>query len=154
MLANIIQIAILCIAIGGASIPVSFAINSNPVVVWVGNALGSLISAAVVIYIGNRITDKKFEEKVSKRRLGKKVVTVFTQDKSEDKKVEKIQVIVDKHGLRLFALICPVFPGVLVSTAAVYLLGLDKKLYKKYMLIGVFLTSGFYVLSYWWVFVK
>ncbi|MCA9334294.1 hypothetical protein KC963_04560, partial [Candidatus Saccharibacteria bacterium] len=97
MFANIIAIAVLCITIGGASIPLSFQINSNPVVVWVGNALGSLISAAVVIYIGNRITDKKFEDKISKRRLGKKVVTVFAQDQSDNKKVKKAQIIIDKH---------------------------------------------------------
>ena len=154
MFANIIAIAVLCITIGGASIPLSFQINSNPVVVWVGNALGSLISAAVVIYIGNRITDKKFEDKISKRRLGKKVVTVFAQDQSDNKKVKKAQIIIDKHGLRLFALVCPIFPGVLISTAAVYLLGLDRQTYKKWMFLSVFFVSGFYVLSYWWVFIR
>lgn len=154
ILLNILQIAVLCIAIGGASIPVSFTINSNPFVVWFGNALGSLISAAVVIYIGNRITDKKFDEKVSKRRLGKKVVTVLTQDQSENKKVKRAQFIIDKHGLRIFALVCPIFPGVLLSTAAVYLLGLDKKLYVKWMLAGVVFVSGFYVFSYWLAFVR
>lgn len=154
MFLNIIEIALLCIFIGGASIPFSFQVNSNPFVVWFGNALGSVISALVVIYIGNRITDKKFDEKISKRRMGKKVVTVLTEEQGDDKKIKKVRIIVDKHGLRLFSLICPIFPGVLISTAAVYILDLDKKIYKKWMFTGVVFVSGFYVFSYWWVFVK
>lgn len=154
MLISIIEIALLCIVIGGASIPLSFGINSNPFVVWAGNALGSLISAAVVIYIGNRITDKKFDDKVSKRKIGKKVVTIFTEDQSDNKKIKKAQIIIDKHGLRIFGLLCPIFPGVLISTAAVYILGLDKKVFKKWMFVGVFFVSGFYVFSYWLAFVK
>ena len=38
---GIIKIAVLCILIGAASIPVSFTVNSSPVIVWLGNALGS-----------------------------------------------------------------------------------------------------------------
>jgi uncharacterized membrane protein len=153
ILFNIIQIAFLCITIGVASIPVSFAVNSNPFVVWIGNALGSLVSAFVVIYIGHRITDKQFKAKISKRRVGKKVVTVF--DEGEDNhKVQKVRVTINKRGLRVFSFFTPVFPGVLISTVAVFLLGLDLHTYKKWMFPGIFFASGAYVFGYWWVFVR
>lgn len=153
MFLDIIEIAILCIFIGGASIPVSFTINENPFVVWTGNALGSIISAIVVIYIGNRITDKQFMKKVSKYRIGKKVTIVFNQEGS-DPKAKKAESFINKHGLKLFALVCPIFPGVLVSTAIVYALRLNKREYIHWMLAGVFFVSGFYVFSYWAAFVK
>lgn len=153
MFLNIIAIALLCIAIGGASIPISFTINSNPLVVWLGNALGSIISAIVVIYIANRITNDKFKKKVSKHHVGKKVVEAF--DESEDsKKVKKTRGFINRHGLKVFSLLCPIFPGVLVSTAIVYGLNLDKTTYKRWLMAGVFFVSGGYVLSYWWVFVR
>src|SRR4051812_23336016 len=129
MLVDIIKITFLSIAIGGASIPASFGINSSPVVVWVGNAAGSLLSAAVVIYVGNRITDEDFKKRVSKRRFGKKVIKVFDEG-SDNKAAVKTTVYVNKHGLRLFSLFCPFFPGVLISTAAVLLLDLDRKIYR------------------------
>lgn len=153
ILANILQIAFLCIVIGAASIPVSFTINSNPIVVWFGNALGSLISAAVVIYIGNRINDKRFKDKVSKHRVGKKVVKTFDEG-TDSKKAQKASRIINKHGLRLFSLLCPIFPGVLVSTVIVFALNLDIKMYKRWMFTGVFFVSGAYVMGYWLVFVK
>lgn len=153
MFLNIIQIALLCIFIGGASIPVSFTINSNPFVVWAGNALGSIISAVVVIYIANRIDNDKFKKKVSKYRVGKKIVKAFDSG-NKNKKTEEATGFIQKHGLRLFSLLCPIFPGVLVSTVAVYALNLDKKTYIHWMLAGVFFVSGGYVFSYWWVFVK
>ena len=153
MIFDIIHIAILCIVIGVASIPVSFTVNSSPLVVWVGNALGSLVSAAVVIYIGNRITDEKFKKKVSKHRPGRKVVNAFDQGQS-NKSVVKARGFIDKHGLKIFSLLCPIFPGVLLSTVAVYILDLDKHIYKRWMFAGVFFVSGAYVLGYWWAFVK
>ncbi|HSW84993.1 MAG TPA: hypothetical protein VLF79_00050 [Candidatus Saccharimonadales bacterium] len=153
MFADIIKIAVLCVFIGGASIPVSFVINTSPWVVWFGNALGSLFSAVVVIYICERITSKKFRNKAVKRRLGKKVVEVY-EEGDDNKKVLKARVLIDKHGLRVFSFLCPIFPGVLVSTIAVYVLNLDKHIYKKWMYTGVFIASGFYVFSYWLVFVR
>jgi membrane protein DedA with SNARE-associated domain len=153
MLLNIIKIAALCVVIGAASIPAGFTIDSSPWVVWVGNALGSLFSAAVVIYIGNRITDTKFKKKISKRRIGKKVV--YTFDEGQDNKhVMKANKIINKHGLRLFSLFCPLFPGVLLSTVAVYILDLDKKIYKRWMFAGVIFVSWGYVFGYWYFFVK
>lgn len=152
-LVPIIQIAILCIVLGGASIPISFTVSSSPFVVWIGNALGSLISAMVVIYIGNHLTDKKTEEKLSKKRFTRKIVTVF-EEGDENKKVQKARLVINKHGLRLFSLFCPIFPGVLVSTVAIYALDLDKKLYKKWMFLGVIFVSGMYVFGYWFAFVK
>lgn len=153
LLLDILQIAFLCVIIGGASIPVSFTINSSPWVVWVGNALGSLISAAVVLYIGNRVTDNKFKKKISKRRIGKKVVYSFDEGQ-DNKRVVKAGSFINKHGLRLFSLVCPVFPGVLISTTAVYILGLDRKIYKHWMFTGVIFVSGGYVFGYWLAFVK
>jgi hypothetical protein len=153
MLGNIIKIAGLCILIGCASIPVSFTIDSSPWVVWLGNALGSLLSAVVVIYIGNRITDDKFKKRISKRRGGRKVVKAFDEGQSS-KTVVKTKRLVDNHGLKVFSFLCPIFPGVLFSTVAVYILDLDKQIYKRWMFSGVFFASGIYVFGYWLIFVK
>lgn len=153
MFEEIIKIAILCIVIGGASIPIAFTISTNPAVVWVGNALGSVLSALFVIYVANKITDKKQEEKMQKKRITKKIVMVF-EEGDDNKKVQKASVLINKHGLRIFSLLCPIFPGVLISTVAVYALDLDKKTYLRWMPVGVVLVSGFYVFSYWLAFVK
>lgn len=153
MIGDIIKIALLCIVIGGASIPIDFTINSNPWIVWIGNALGSLISALVVIRICDRITDKKFKHKASKFRVGKKVVEVFDEG-DDNKKVQKAGSFINRHGLKLFSLICPIFPGVLLSTSAVYILDLDKKVYKRWMPIGVIFVSWGYVFAYWWTLTK
>ena len=83
MFDGIFKIALLCIVIGGASIPVSFTVNPNPFVVWFGNALGSLISAAVVIYVGERITSESFKHRISKRHFGRKIVKAFDEGKLE-----------------------------------------------------------------------
>ncbi len=153
MVRDILKIALLSVVIGGVSIPPSFGINNSPVVVWLGNAIGSLFSAAIVIYIGNRITDEKFKKRVSKRRLGKKVVDVFDEGRSNEA-VVKAGKAISKHGLVVFSLLCPIFPGVLISTAAVYLLDLDRKIYRRWMFTGVVFVSGIYVFGYWWLFVK
>lgn len=150
---GIIKIALLCIVIGSASIPISFTINSSPVVVWLGNGLGSLVSALVVIFIGERITSKRFKDKISKRRIGKKVVTTFDEGQ-DNKKVQKARGFIDKHGLRFFAFFCPIFPGALISTTTVYLFDLDRKIYKRWLSAGIFFVSGAYVFGYWWVFIK
>lgn len=153
MLSDIIRIAILCVIIGSASIPVSFTINSSPVIVWLGNALGSLFSAIVVIYIGNRITSDKFKSRLSKGRMGKKVVKTFDEG-DDNKRVAKARARIENHGLRLFSFLCPIFPGVLISTSVVYMLDLDKKTYKRWMFAGIFFASGAYVFGYWLIFVK
>ena len=153
MFLNIFKIAGLCIVFGAASIPMSFTVSTDPWIVWVGNALGSLISAFVVIYVGNRINNKKFQEKVSKRRVGKKIVTVFEQG-DDNKSVKKATIMINKHGLRIFAFFSPIFPGVLIATVVVYVLDLDKRMYKRWLFPGIFAASWFYVFSYWWAFVK
>jgi hypothetical protein len=153
MLFNIIKIAVLCIVIGAASIPVSFTIDTSPWIVWVGNALGSLVSAAFVIFVGNRITDTRFKKKLSKRRIGKKVVYTFDEGQG-NKHVVKAGGLIDKHGLKLFSLLCPIFPGVLISTVAVYVLNLDREVYKRWMFAGVIFVSWGYVFGYWYLFVK
>lgn len=150
---GILRIAILCVLIGGASIPVSFGINSSPSVVWIGNALGSLFSAVVVVYIGEHITNEAYKKRISKRRIGKKVVKTFDEGQT-NRGVIKARKIINKRGLKIFSLVCPIFPGVLVSTAAVYLLDLDKRTYKRWMFCGVVFVSGIYVFGYWWLFVK
>jgi hypothetical protein len=151
MIVQILKIAVLCIVLGGASIPFSFNVSSNPVIVWIGNALGSLASALVVIYIGNRITDKNF--KGSNRRIGKKIVKVFDEGE-KNAKVAKAGGMIYKHGLRLFSFFTPIFPGVLISTVAVFVLGLDLEKYKRWMFAGIFFASGIYVFGYWYAFVK
>lgn len=153
MLADILKIAILCILIGGASIPVSFGINSSPLVVWLGNATGSLFSAVAVIYILNRLVSDKFKARISRSRVGKKII-ITVEEGGSNTHVQKAQGFINRHGLRLFSLVCPIFPGVLISSVAVYVLGLDKKLYRKWMFAGVVFVSGAYVLGYWWAFVK
>jgi hypothetical protein len=153
MYPGILKIAALCILGGAASIPLSFGINSNPVVVWLGNALGSLISALVVIYIGERLTSDRIKNKVGKRRFGKKIVTVF-EEGEDNKKVLRVRILINRHGLRVFSFLCPIFPGVLISTSAVYLFDLDRKIYKRWMIAGIFFASGAYVSIYWWTFVK
>lgn len=153
MIIDILIIAVYCIVLGGASIPICFEINSNPIIVWVGNALGSLLSAMVVIYVGNRITNKRFEKKISKKPMGKKIVTVF-EEGDDNKKVKKATIFINKHGLRFFSFITPIFPGVLISTVAVYILDLDMHTYKRWMFSGIFFASGLYVFGYWFVFVR
>lgn len=150
---DIIAIALLCIVLGGASIPIAFNITDDPVTVWAGNALGSVISAVAVIIIMNKLTNKNNEEKLKKKKFTRKIVTVF-EEGDDNKKVKKATIMINKHGLRIFSLFCPVFPGVLFSTIAVYILELDKKLYLRWMPIGVVLVSGFYVFSYWLAFVR
>lgn len=150
---GILRIALLSITIGVASIPVSFAINSSPVIVWLGNALGSLLSALVVIFIANRISDTKFKQRVSKRFLGRKVITVF-EEGDNNKKVLKARIFVDNHGLKIFSFIAPIFPGVLIATAAVYIFELNREIYKRWVIAGIFFASGAYVFGYWWVFVR
>jgi len=153
MFIDILKIAVLCIIFGTVSIPVSFTVNVNPVIVWFGNALGSLLSALVVILIANRVTNEKFKSKASRFRVGKKVVTIFDEGE-QNQKVKKASNLINKHGLKLFSFLCPIFPGVFISTAAIYLLGLDRKTYIRWMMIGVFFASGAYVLSYWWIFIR
>jgi len=150
---DILKIVVLCIVAGAASIPISFGVNSSPVVVWLGNALGSLASALVVIYIGNRLTSEKFKHKVRQKRFGNKIVTVF-EEGDDNKKVVKVRVFINRHGLRVFSFFCPIFPGVLISTAAIYIFDLDKRLYKRWMIAGIFFVSGAYVFAYWFTFVK
>ncbi len=153
MLKDIIKIAIICIIFGGISIPFCFGVNSSPVIVWIGNALGSLLSALVVIYISERLSKKGFRERFQKIRIGKKIVKVLDEG-DDNKKVIKARNFIDKHGLRIFSFLCPIFPGVLISTAAVYLFDLDKKIYKRWLMAGIFFASGIYVFGYWWTFVK
>lgn len=153
MLAQIFKIAFLCITIGSASIPLSFDINNNPFVVWTGNALGSLVSAVVVIMIGNRITNQHFKDRISKRRVGKKIVTTFDEGQ-DNKNVVKAGGLINRHGLKIFSLLCPIFPGVLISTVTVYILNLDKRTYSRWMFAGVVFVSGAYVFGFWWLFVK
>jgi len=150
MLAEIIKIALLCIVLGGASIPIAFSISSNPFVVWTGNALGSLASAVVVLYIANHIKNQSFKRRVSQWKIGKKIVFAY-DDGSRHKKVGKARVLINKHGLRVFSLFCPIFPGVLISTIAVVVLDMDRKIYTRWMLAGVVLVSGLYVFACWFL---
>lgn len=103
--------------------------------------------------IGDRITSEPFRKKISKRRFGRKVVKVFDEG-TENKKMAKARNFINKHGIRFFGLFCPIFPGVSLSTATVYVLGLDRKTFKRWMFGGVLFVSWIYVFGYWWVFVR
>jgi len=153
MLGDILKIAALCVVIGSASIPLSFNVNASPVIVWLGNALGSLFSALVVIYISERITSPGFKKRLAHSRPGRKIVKVFDAGET-NKEFKKASGFINRHGLRIFSFLCPIFPGVLISTAVVYLLDLDKRLYKRWVTAGIFFVSGAYVFGYWWIFVK
>jgi len=153
MFGGVIRIAVLCVAVGAASIPLSFIINSNPFIVWLGNSLGSLFSAWIVLYIADHLTSDKTQSRISRFRVGKKVVTIF-EDGNENEKVLKVRLFINNHGLRIFSFLCPIFPGVLLSTAAVYIFDLDQHIFKKWMVAGVIFASGAYVFGYWYVFVK
>ncbi len=153
MFIDVIHIAILCIVLGGASIPLSFGVNSSPVVVWIGNGLGSMLSALTVIFIAERITNEKFKQKITKFRIGNKVVKIMAEGDS-NKKTAKARGFVNKHGIKFFALVCPIFPGALISTAMVYALNLDKRTYKIWLIPGIFFVSGLYVFGYWWLVIK
>ncbi len=153
MSSGLLRIALLCIVAGAASIPISFGINSSPVIVWIGNALGSLVSALFVIFIAEHLTSQQFRDRLRKHRASKKIITVF-EEGDDNKKVLKARVFINKHGLRIFSFFCPIFPGVLIATTAVYLLELDTKLYKRWMIAGIFFASGAYVLAYWFTFVR
>lgn len=144
----IFKIAVLCIVLGGASIPIAFTVSPNPFVVWIGNSIGSLISAFVVIIVADHLADDKFKNRVRRFRIGNKVVTIM-DDGDNNSKVKKARGLINKHGLKLFALICPIFPGALISTATVYALNLDKRTYKIWLIPGIFLVSGLYVFGYW-----
>ena len=153
MVLDIIKIAGLCVIVGSASIPLSFGVNSSPVIVWLGNVLGCLFSATIIIYIGQNITSQKFKQRASRNRIGKKVVGIFDQGDS-NKSVAKAGHFINDHGLRFFSFISPLFPGVLIGTAAVYLLNLSKRTYISWMIGGTFFVSGAYVFSYWWFFIR
>jgi hypothetical protein len=153
MLSDIIQIAFLCIIMGCVSIPVSFTINSSPGVVWLGNALGSVLSALFVILVSERITGDRFKGRLSHTRAGQKIVKLFDEG-SQNHEMVKARSFINKQGLRIFSLLSPIFPGVFISTVTVYLLGLDTKTYRRWMLAGVFFVSGAYVYGYWRVFVR
>jgi hypothetical protein len=153
MFSGLLRIALLCLIGGVASIPLSFNINSSPIIVWLGNALGSLVSLVVVIYFAEHFQGGKYAGKPRKHWVSRKIITVLETDK-DNKKVVKARIFINKHGLRVFSFFCPLFPGVLLSTAAIYLLDLDKSLYKKWVTAGIFFASGAYVFGYWFTFVR
>ena len=73
---------------------------------------GQLFSALIVIYIGDRLTNQKFKDNVDNRRFGKKkkIITVF-EEGDDNKKVLKVRIFINKHGLRIFFVPVPDFPG-------------------------------------------
>ncbi len=153
MIKNIIIIAILSTAIGGASIPLGFAITDKVSIVYLGNLIGSVVSAMFVVFIGDKIKDQEFRKKINKRRAGRKVIYIFEQGENS-KKVLKVKLRVDKHGLRLFSFFCSMFPGTLASSIAVYVLDLDRTIFKKWMFLGILFNSALYVFGYWFIFVR
>lgn len=153
LIANVTVIAILCILLGGASIPVAFIVTRNPFVVWFGNALGSVLSVLLIIYVANAITGGGKQDPKKRNFITKKIVN-FIEDGHKNKTVVKSRNMINKYGMRIFSLVCPIFPGVLVATVAVYLFDLDKKQYLRWMPVGLVLLSGIYVFAFWLTFLK
>lgn len=153
LISQIIKIAFLCITVGSLSIALGFKINSSPWVVYTGNVLGSLVSAWIIIFIGDRITSQSFRNRLRKRILGRKIVTVYEAGE-DNKKIRHARIFINKHGIKFFAFLSPLFPGTTIATVAVYALNLDTKLFKKWICLGIFFVCFIYVFGFWWFFVK
>lgn len=133
---DILLIALVGMIAGLVSIPFGFGINDNPFVVYLGNALGSLFALICLLYLSNKIINKYIAKKVSK------------------KDVDKVGGFINKHGVRAFGLVAPLFPGVTIAVPSALILKLDMKFFKFWLYIGIFLVSAVYVFGYWWTVVK
>lgn len=133
---DILLIALVGMIAGLVSIPFGFGINSNPFVVYFGNALGSLFALICLLYLSGKIIDKYLAKKVDK------------------KDVEKVGTFINKHGVRAFGLFAPLFPGVTIAVPSALVLKLDMKFFKRWLYVGIFLVSAFYVFGYWFTIVK
>jgi hypothetical protein len=106
-----------------------------------------------VIYIGHRMVSDSTKSTLDKSRLGRKISAVFEEGDSNIS-VGKARNFINKHGIRLFGIVSPLFPGVLLATMTVYLFGLDRQMFARWMFAGVVFVSGGYVFGYWYLFVR
>jgi formate/nitrite transporter FocA (FNT family) len=136
VLVDIILIALVGMIAGLVSIPFGFTLTSSPTVVYLGNALGSLFAVLILIY------------------LSKSVISRYLEKKLDKEKIEGVTRFVNKHGVRLFGIVCPFFPGVTISVPAAIALKLDLKKFERWMYVGIFVVSAGYVFSYWAAFVR
>ena len=136
MIVNIFLIAVVGFVAGLISIPFGFTLTSSPIVVYVGNALGSLTGAIVFLYFSDRIISR------------------FIKPKPNAKKTAQVSKFINKHGVRLFGLICPLFPGVTFGVPAAIALDLNMRVFKRWLFAGIFLVSAGYVFAYWWTIVR
>lgn len=136
VIVDILLIALVGMIAGLVSIPFGFGINSNPFVVYIGNALGSLFALFCLLFLSGKFIDRYLKKKVDK------------------KEVEKVGSFINKHGVRVFGLVSPLFPGVTIAVPSALILKLDMRSYKRWLYVGIFLVSAGYVFVYWHTVVK
>lgn len=139
MILDIFLIAVASLTLGLASIPFGFTLTNDPFVVYFGNALGSLVAAIVFLYFSSKIISR-----FMKRR----------KKTNDAKKTAQVGSFIDKHGVRLFGLVCPLFPGVTFGVPAAIALELDMKKFKRWLFVGIFVVSAGYVFLYYWTIVR
>ena len=133
---NIVLIAVVGAIAGLVSIPFGFKLTDSPATVYVGNALGSLVPVLLLFYFSNRIIASRFKKKLNQDRL----------DQAGD--------FINKHGIKAYGLVCPLFPGVTVSVPAAVLMKLNMRQFKPWLYAGVFIISAGYVFGYYFIVVK
>lgn len=136
VVADILLIAIVGAVLGLASIPFGFHLTTSPIVVYLGNAFGSLFAAIVLLYLSDKFVAKFFQKKI------------------KQEKIERVSVFINKYGVHLYGLLCPLFPGVTVSVPAAIALKLNMRAFKIWLYMGLFLVSAGYVFGYWWTVVR
>jgi len=135
-LVDILLIAAVGAVLGLASIPFGFGLTDSPMVVYLGNAFGSLFAALVLLYLSDKFIARYFQKKI------------------KPEKIERASGFINKYGVHAYGLLCPLFPGVTVSVPAAIALKLDMKTFKIWLYIGLFLVSAGYVFGYWWTIVR
>lgn len=133
---DIFLIALVGMIAGLFSIPFGFGLNSNPFVVYFGNALGSLFALICLLYLSSKFIDRFLKKKIDKDQI------------------KKVGDFINKHGVRAFGLIAPLFPGVTIAVPSALVLKLDMKYFKRWLYVGIFLVSAVYVFGYWFTVVK
>lgn len=133
---DIFLIAVVGMIAGLVSIPFGFTLNNNPFIVYLGNALGSLFALLFLLYFSSKFIDRFLKKKVDK------------------KDVEKVGNFINKHGVRVFGLFAPLFPGVTIAVPSALILKLEMKSFKRWLFVGIFLISAVYVFGYWITVVK
>ena len=93
VMVNILLIAAVGAVLGLVSIPFGFHLTSSALVVYLGNALGSLFAALVLLYLSDKFIARYFQKKI------------------KQEKIERASVFINKYGVHAYGLLCPLFPG-------------------------------------------